>query len=424
MKIPALPALLLFSLFQPPLLCAENADEKSSERLEQAEAPRSESRRSEPSNSETPSQRLPKEESKRPETKRSETPRSEAPRPESKQSGTPRSETPRGEARRPAAPREVGPDSRGTRNAAPRRPQPPQARGRETDPTKLPFLGVATTPLAPSLRDHLGLPHGFGIQVQQVEPGSPAAKAGIERHDVLVRFDDQRLISPEHLSLLVRSAKAGERVELSVVRRGEEQRLTATLGETDRIMFQRDGRPRHEDWQEQMRGRQDVLQDWMHRHHPAPRPPRFRHESGVGGDPDESVPEGEAAALLTNEAERESPTGRPPAISVRPGFPVSVFGAEGLVKIDNEQGEATLSFDGEEHRIELRDAVGALVHEGPWDPERGAEALPEKAQDHLRAMKLDELKLLEIRQADPTRPERTSDEAAEKAGEEGKAKIL
>ncbi|MEM6915566.1 MAG: hypothetical protein AAF491_03275, partial [Verrucomicrobiota bacterium] len=39
------------------------------------------------------------------------------------------------------------------------------------------FLGVSTFHIAPSLREHLEISKGFGIQVLEVLPDSPAANA-------------------------------------------------------------------------------------------------------------------------------------------------------------------------------------------------------------------------------------------------------
>ncbi|MEZ6081498.1 MAG: PDZ domain-containing protein [Pirellulaceae bacterium] len=40
---------------------------------------------------------------------------------------------------------------------------------------------------------------GRGVLVADVMDDSPVAKAGLRKHDVLVRYDDQDLYSPEQL---------------------------------------------------------------------------------------------------------------------------------------------------------------------------------------------------------------------------------
>lgn len=93
------------------------------------------------------------------------------------------------------------------------------------------FMGVGTEPVHPEVQRYLELPEGFGIQVSEVVNDSPAEKAGLKKGDVLTLFGDQRLISGEHLVLLVRELQKGDEVEVTVLRKGDERRLKLILGE-------------------------------------------------------------------------------------------------------------------------------------------------------------------------------------------------
>ena len=53
---------------------------------------------------------------------------------------------------------------------------------------------------------------GVGLLVNHVVPGSPAKLAGIEKHDVLHRLDDQYLINPPQLAVLIRTREPGDTV--------------------------------------------------------------------------------------------------------------------------------------------------------------------------------------------------------------------
>jgi S1-C subfamily serine protease len=59
------------------------------------------------------------------------------------------------------------------------------------------FLGVGVENASAALASHLALPEGEGLVVEHVAANSPAAKAGIERHDVLLRVGGQKLLSAE-----------------------------------------------------------------------------------------------------------------------------------------------------------------------------------------------------------------------------------
>jgi len=101
-----------------------------------------------------------------------------------------------------------------------------------SNPERSPFLGVAIETLHPALIAQM--PNTFlkgqGILIVQVAPGSPADKAGLKAHDVLMGYADQKLFSPEQLTKLVQSDKVGKEVKVTVVREGKSQDLTVKLG--------------------------------------------------------------------------------------------------------------------------------------------------------------------------------------------------
>ena len=70
-----------------------------------------------------------------------------------------------------------------------------------------------------------------GALIESVEPGSAAEAAGIEAGDLVVAIDGSAIEGIEDLAGQVRSRHAGDTVEVTVVRDGEEQTVTVTLGE-------------------------------------------------------------------------------------------------------------------------------------------------------------------------------------------------
>ena len=95
------------------------------------------------------------------------------------------------------------------------------------------YLGIHTTPVEPGLAKHLGLPEVFYQSVQHIAPDSPAAAAGLKKHDILQKVNDQLIINFEQLHVLIRSKKAGEKVKLTVLRQGSKKQLAAKLGSRD-----------------------------------------------------------------------------------------------------------------------------------------------------------------------------------------------
>jgi hypothetical protein len=83
-------------------------------------------------------------------------------------------------------------------------------------------LGVLPTPLSPELRAQLDLPEGKGLLVGAVLPGSPAARAGLKRYDVLVEVNGKEVPSSgDALRALLADVKPGTAVDLVVFRKGK-----------------------------------------------------------------------------------------------------------------------------------------------------------------------------------------------------------
>ncbi len=95
---------------------------------------------------------------------------------------------------------------------------------------KVTFLGVSTSPVAIELAKQLALPEGVGLLVDYLVPNGPAARSGIEQHDVLHKLDDQLLINVDQLRVLVRIRKPNEKAKLTVFRGGKQKTIPVTLG--------------------------------------------------------------------------------------------------------------------------------------------------------------------------------------------------
>ena len=78
---------------------------------------------------------------------------------------------------------------------------------------------------------HLGGAGGEGIFVNAVNPGSPAAAAGLQQDDRLVRLDGQEIEAIDDLRRIMATGQPGEIVTLVVQREGEMVDLELTYGE-------------------------------------------------------------------------------------------------------------------------------------------------------------------------------------------------
>ena len=93
------------------------------------------------------------------------------------------------------------------------------------------YLGVHTSRLDRAVSHQLGLPNGLHLQVERVAKGSSAEDAGLQLHDILLKFDDQILVNPEQLKTLVRMRNPGERVNLAILRQSKPLSLLVELME-------------------------------------------------------------------------------------------------------------------------------------------------------------------------------------------------
>src|SRR6187397_1050457 len=117
----------------------------------------------------------------------------------------------------------------------PRPPHPPAMPGHNEKRPKVPvtYLGVDTSQVPTVVSDQLGLAKGFGLVVDYVEPNSPAATAGVQQNDILKMLNDQILIEPSQLRKLLQTFADGTEVTLTVLRKGQEQKLTAKLSKKE-----------------------------------------------------------------------------------------------------------------------------------------------------------------------------------------------
>ena len=93
------------------------------------------------------------------------------------------------------------------------------------------YLGIAFQWAGGASARQLHAQNTQGVLVQQVQPGSPAAKAGLQRGDIITAINGKKLASETDLPATIAKQKPGDSVQLSVVRNGQEQTLSATLAQ-------------------------------------------------------------------------------------------------------------------------------------------------------------------------------------------------
>ncbi len=92
-------------------------------------------------------------------------------------------------------------------------------------------IGVAIQSLTRDLADSLGLARTDGAVVGTVEEDSPAAKAGVEPGDVILKVDGRTIESSADLSRTIRGMRPGQKVTLNIWRAGKARDVVVTVGE-------------------------------------------------------------------------------------------------------------------------------------------------------------------------------------------------
>ena len=127
------------------------------------------------------------------------------------------------------------------------------ANGATTD-AKEAWLGVYTQTLTAELREGLNYT-GTGALVSRVIEGGPAAKAGVQKGDVIVGIGTTTITASPDLTKAISAAKVGQTVQVRIVRDGQRRTLNATLAE-----------------------RKDEEMEWTE----APEAPGMQHDHGDG----------------------------------------------------------------------------------------------------------------------------------------------
>jgi 2-alkenal reductase len=109
-----------------------------------------------------------------------------------------------------------------------------------------PYVGIGTAEITSTVASQLSLPTQQGLLIQSVDPNSAAAKAGLKGGsgqqqagarqvaaggDIITAIDGQQVKRPEDfISYLELNKKAGDQITLTILRDGQQQDVSLTLG--------------------------------------------------------------------------------------------------------------------------------------------------------------------------------------------------
>jgi serine protease Do len=276
--------------------------------------------------------------------------------------------------------------------APPQPPAPPHAPGKPGKGEKAPkvpvtYLGVETSQLPTVVSEQLGLAKGLGLVVDYVVPDSPAAAAGVQQNDILKMLNDQILIEPSQLRKLLQTFSDGTDVTLTILRKGQEQKVTVKLAKKE--MPQRHWMPgdKHEwDWDfddlddlgEEMQELKEQLQEQL-------------------GDARQGIIRGavikarEAAKRAREDARRagreirilSQDQGALKATRIDLGKAQVVFSDDkGEMKLENVDGEKILT---------AKDPQGKLLFSGPVETKEDRDKMPADVRERYEKLQQNDL---------------------------------
>jgi Do/DeqQ family serine protease len=94
------------------------------------------------------------------------------------------------------------------------------------------WIGVSMQPLTTELAQSLGLDSTRGAIVARVYPGSPAAAAGLQPNDVILKFGPTPIDDYNHLQRLSSDAEPGTTIPLEIVRKRDRKTITLKITES------------------------------------------------------------------------------------------------------------------------------------------------------------------------------------------------
>ena len=243
---------------------------------------------------------------------------------------------------------------------------------------KVTYLGVETAPVPRALAAHLGLERDHGLVVNGVADNSPAS-AALKENDVLKKFDDQLLVDSRQLSVLVRAKKPGDEVKLTIVRAGQEQTVTAKLGERELPrMF---GAIRVPDFGEGgpdirfIKGEGDVAIE------------RLRELPGIAREELNDV-----LRIIGNERGKWFDGPRVHVFNRRHKDGSTILNmAEGNFAFSDDEGSIEVNASKGERKLTVKDASGKVTFEGPINTDEQRDKLPAEVKERLK--KLDSMSI-------------------------------
>ncbi|UQZ80971.1 Putative serine protease HtrA [Paenibacillus konkukensis] len=94
-----------------------------------------------------------------------------------------------------------------------------------------PYIGVSVANITEDMLGDLNLSSTKGAVVADIQPKTPAFEAGLREYDAIVAVDGAEISTADELTKKIQALKVGDKVKLTIVRNGNKQDITVTVGD-------------------------------------------------------------------------------------------------------------------------------------------------------------------------------------------------
>lgn len=253
----------------------------------------------------------------------------------------------------------------------------PSVRNTAKTNEKTAFLGVVSGEVPAALVDQLDLKSGEGVLIRSLAPDSPAARAGITTHDVIIKIAGQSVGTPKEISAQISNHQPGESIQVELIHKGRPTTLDVTLGikpaelaDADheaRVSPDLDGLPKElaDKIRDAVAGSVGALQ--------------FDEEAGL-------LPPQVDQAMRQLKLQLRGAVGQTDIIPGRERFQ---FSEGATIKMMDQQGSIEITTKDGSNEATVCDLKGNSIWSGPWNTAQDKAAAPAEIRKRVEALHVD-----------------------------------
>ena len=237
--------------------------------------------------------------------------------------------------------------------------------------SKLPFIGLSTAPIPEIVAEHLGIGTDSGVIVRTVCPDSPAVEAGLAVNDIILSINGTPVADPDGFSEKIRAHKAGDKLEIDLIRKGKPDKAQVMLTERPEELSEYleaepflEGLPR---------AQADRLRGLME-----------QNQQGFGADHLGILPDQHFENTLRKMREQMNRALEEEIPPITQGEDGGVrFQQNSTIRLMDNEGSVEIKSSNGDTQVTVRDTANNAVWQGPWNTDKDKEAAPQDVRERI-----------------------------------------